>query len=209
MFYGNNFSIVIAGGNKPNFDEFKFLFDSCNLCVCADSGWDYAKDYGIDVDVVLGDMDSVSKEFSSGVELIRFERDKDFSDTELCIRYLLDKGIENIFLFGGGEGRSDHFLSLFSLLGKYRCIKKWFTANEIFVPIFENKEEIFEFEISKTISIFPLSDNSIVSSDGLKWELDKFKLDKVNHSLSNETLKNKVIIKSHLGNCVVLINIKV
>ncbi len=206
MINDEKFSIIITGGETPEFDRVEALFNFAEFCVCADSGWDYAKSYGIDVDVVLGDMDSVSSEFSDDVKLIRFDRDKDFSDTELCIKYLIDKGVKNIFLIGGGGGRSDHFLSIFSLLEKYRVLKKWFTANEVFIPIFEGDELVLDLDISTIVSIFSLSDKSVVSSDGLKWELDSFELDRLKHSLSNETNKDTISIKSLSGNSVALIN---
>ena len=87
-----------------------------DLVVCADSGYVSARDAGIDVDVLIGDMDSIPPEYldmarGSGVEISSHPADKDRTDGELALIAALERGSEEIVIIGGREGRLDHIIS--------------------------------------------------------------------------------------------------
>jgi thiamine pyrophosphokinase len=85
--------------------------------IAADAGADLALALGIKVDVVVGDLDSVSP---ATLALIRgvepHPADKDETDLELALRAALRFEPERVLVVGGAGGRLDHLLGGLLLL---------------------------------------------------------------------------------------------
>ena len=90
--------------------------------VAADSGLDHARALGLDVDLVVGDRDSVSPDALAWAEdraipVERFPVDKDATDTELAVVAAIEHGARHVVLLTGAGDRLDHVLSVVLLLG--------------------------------------------------------------------------------------------
>jgi thiamine pyrophosphokinase len=110
--------VVVAGGGAP-------ILDRADLpagapVVAADSGVDTAMALGLRVDVVVGDLDSVSPEGLAAAERAgaRIERHpvaKDATDLALAIEAALgllgDRPGGRLVVLGGAGGRLDHLLA--------------------------------------------------------------------------------------------------
>lgn len=106
-------AIVLAGGDTVDPDVIEDLpHDGFN--VAADSGLDQALALGLEVDLIVGDMDSVSPEALSAYDGVAIElhpADKDQTDLELALRAAIRMGVDRIIIVGGSGGRLDHFLA--------------------------------------------------------------------------------------------------
>jgi len=80
-----------------------------DLVLCADSGYVLAEKAGVAPHYIIGDFDSAS--MPAGENVIRHPVVKDDTDTMLCVRFALDRGIEDILIVGGIGGRIDHTLA--------------------------------------------------------------------------------------------------
>jgi thiamine pyrophosphokinase len=118
-------SAVIVIGGDP-FDERavpRLPLD--RYTIAADSGLDHAMRVGLAVDLVVGDLDSVTPDALRGVEVAgvaieRHPRDKDAIDAELAIDAALARGLDHLVVLGGGGDRVDHALAGLLLLGQPR-----------------------------------------------------------------------------------------
>jgi thiamine pyrophosphokinase len=100
--------IVLAGGSDP---PEALLLPADVVVVAADGGADLAAGLGLTVDLVVGDLDSISAEASAGIERVeRHPVEKDATDLELALRAALCFGPERILVVGGAGGRLDHLL---------------------------------------------------------------------------------------------------
>lgn len=91
------------------------------LVVAADGGARVAAHYGVKVDVVIGDMDSldtaeVEALARSGAELRRHSQEKDETDLELALMLVCERGARWIRIIGAVGGRLDQTLSNIYLL---------------------------------------------------------------------------------------------
>ena len=77
--------------------------------LCADGGWELARRAGVTPDCVLGDFDS--SDAPAGVTVRRFPREKDDTDTMLCLKQGLAMGFDDFWIVGGFGGRLDHTLA--------------------------------------------------------------------------------------------------
>ncbi|WP_083963679.1 thiamine diphosphokinase [Spirochaeta cellobiosiphila] len=196
--------IVISGGQGP--DSLNFDLSQYKV-VAADSGYDYAKKYNIKVDLIVGDMDSIAElksvEENNDIKIMKFIKDKDYSDTELAIKYLY-KYSDHIELLCGDLGRIDHLLNNLAMFEKYFKLKAWygncFTALRVSKGISN-----LNFELNTVISLFPISNKAMVTSRGLKWELEQRLLTKKDFSLSNVVKESSLVIKVLEGEILLIV----
>jgi thiamine pyrophosphokinase len=112
--------VVVAGGRRlPQVVPAEV--SAASVVVAADSGLDLARELGLAVDVVVGDLDSVSTTAltwarDSGIAVEASPPDKDQTDLELAICRAVGDGIERLVVLGGAGGRLDHLLANVAVL---------------------------------------------------------------------------------------------
>lgn len=192
-------AIVVTGGNAPLFIPDTLPLDDAYI-IAADSGLDIAEILGLKCNLAVGDFDSIENQtLLSNVEYEEYPKDKDYSDTELAIKHIKDMGFDSYILIGGGEGRMDHLINIWSLFNKYGSPICWITRKESMYLV-ETKRSFITAK-GESVSIIPsnLKDESVVNCDDLKWKLNNFKIDNSHLSLSNEATKGNLVIDSKLG----------
>jgi thiamine pyrophosphokinase len=79
--------------------------------IAADGDADLAGAAGLEVDLLVGDLDSVSAETLAGISAVeRHAVEKDASDLELALMAALDPEPDQILVVGSAGGRLDHLL---------------------------------------------------------------------------------------------------
>ena len=86
-----------------------------DLVIAADGGYDTLKKRGVRCELLIGDMDSISK-VTPEVERLRFPSRKDETDTYLAYREGVARGYTDFELYGCVGGREDHTFANYSLL---------------------------------------------------------------------------------------------
>jgi thiamine pyrophosphokinase len=106
--------VVVAGGpERPA----AVVVPPGATVIAANGGVALAAELGLGVDLVVGDLDSISAERLAAVPCVeRHPEAKDASDLELALRSALGLGPERIVVVGGGGGRLDHLLGSLLLL---------------------------------------------------------------------------------------------
>jgi thiamine pyrophosphokinase len=87
-----------------------------DFVIAADSGLDHAESLGLTVDLLVGDLDSVTDEAlararAGDTEIEQHPEDKDATDLELALGAAVRHGAGRIVVVGGGGGRMDHLLA--------------------------------------------------------------------------------------------------
>lgn len=167
-------SILVTGGELPEFEYVKHLFKGKYVCV-ADSGFDWVLENNIDFNVLVGDMDSVkaynelSKVDKHKIKI--FDKDKDDTDTIIGLKHLSEMGFNEVAIIGGGGGRLDHLLGILSLFKTDLAPSVWYTRNEV---VYKTRNHFsLNSHQHKSISVFPLDKvHCSIRSYGLKWKLD-------------------------------------
>jgi thiamine pyrophosphokinase len=180
--------LVFTGGEGPNAKFCAELAASSGLIVACDSGLALAENSGVYPDWIVGDMDSL--DYPSRLDkyapdrVLRFSAHKDFTDTELALNLLWEKGCDNIAIAGGGGGRLDHLLAMSALFERDRAPSRWFTARE---KAFSVSSAFFcSAKKGALVSVFPLENGPWkAKSSGLKWPLDRVVWKRGIFSISN------------------------
>ena len=179
--------LIVIGGSAPS--SFSFDRSSYGSVIAADSGYDTARRLSIPVDAVVGDLDSTAyREEIEAMGIKACSHDKDESDTELAISF----GSGEYDLVGGGEGRIDHTLSLFSTFIRCGYPSLWFMRVDTVASLSGHVE--ISADVGTELSFMSVEGAVHVRSDGLVWELDGFPLSSSSVSLSNRMRSSRVIL---------------
>jgi thiamine pyrophosphokinase len=121
---GRRAVLVFAGGDRPE-PHGPARTEGADLVIAADSGLGHARALGVQVDLVIGDLDSVDPReldaaVAEGAVVERHPAAKDATDLELALDAALDRGATTIHVVGVGGGRLDHFLGNVLLLASPR-----------------------------------------------------------------------------------------
>jgi thiamine pyrophosphokinase len=116
-------AIVVVGGQGP---ALGVIDDAGAFVIAADSGLDRALEMGLRVDLVVGDLDSVTDEAlasarAAGVPVEVHPVDKDATDLELALGVCVARGATQVQVVALDGGRPDHWLANVSLL----CSPRW------------------------------------------------------------------------------------
>lgn len=189
-------ALVFTGGKSPSLGFDRSIIPPCDFVCAADSGLDIAYSMGYKVDTAIGDFDSLSDHaLLDSVHHICLEREKDVTDTEALLQLITGQGVTSYVLVGGGEGRFDHLLHLYSLFATYGAPDLWLTARE---RLFLVRNELSMPELTgKTVSIIPATycGASLVSSENLRWELASFRIDMRRQSISNRCVADTLHLR--------------
>jgi len=112
--------VVVASGEGP-----KLTLPPAGSVVVADGGLLRARELGLAVDVVVGDLDSVTPEAlaaaeEAGARIVRHPAAKDATDLELALDEAVALGARRVLLVASASGRLDHLLGSLLLLGSER-----------------------------------------------------------------------------------------
>lgn len=175
-----------------------------DIIVGVDGGCDKANK----VDVFVGDKDSVQKEIHC-VEQILLNVEKDETDGEAAVKYLLERECKNINFYGVTGGRLDHILanlSIMALCVQNNC-KVVAYSNDCVIYI-TNNELNLNIPQNTTISLVPFSDKvHIISLEGVKWQIfDEIICKESSRTISNIANKDNIRLCVDFGIVMLIVN---
>lgn len=206
-----NRCIIIANGDINNYTWHKSQLQESDFILCVDGGTRHAVSMGIVPNVVLGDFDSLSSDIKLAIsetscQFVRYPEEKDMTDTELALKYCLEKNPEEIIFMGSLGTRYDHSLANILLLSKVPSetrVKVMNEQNEIMML----KEKLYlHGSPGDIVSIIPLSKElKGVSTRGLKYMLRNDTLCRgTSRGISNEMAGPNAIIEIKEGVALVI-----
>lgn len=196
---------VIIGAGE--FLENKIDLFENDYVIAADGGYKHCLSVNIMPHLVVSDFDSYHEEIRN-VEVIRCTPEKDDTDMLLAIHEGMKRGCDEFLIYGALGGRLEHTFANIQCL-KYLC-EHGFVAKMISkdccVQVVNDVIE-FDEENQGYISVFSLSDFSVVSIENLKYPLDHGKLTtSYPLGIDNEFIGKKSKIVVHAGYVLVITN---
>ncbi len=206
------FALVLAGGDPPDRNILDDAQDA-EVVVAADCGVRIARTHGLCIDLVVGDLDSVSTgdiawAKAEGAEVIEVPKDKDYTDLELALERASLAEVQRIVVVGVEGGRVDHELGNWAVLCAPRSqLVEIVTAGgtvSILHGDLVNKIELTG-EPGDVVSILARNgDASGVTTTGLRWPLDDATLSPVSSlGVSNEIVDTEATVTVQSGTVMV------
>jgi len=205
--------IVFTGGKGPSSSLIRSLLNGREIfAVAADSGLIAAESAGFKPALVIGDMDSLDGSRLSAYpphNVMRYPRDKDYTDTELALQKVIDKGCDEIWIIGGGGGRIDHLFGICSLFERAAFPRRWITDSADIFCLDADDETYNEISCrlaeNACVSVFPLGLGPWkAKSKGLKWPLAGLPWARGFFGISNAAEDGNFLIKAEAGRFMVI-----
>lgn len=178
--------LILANGDwdgPNNLTQLHKLAESAAHIVATDGALDHATNCGIEVQTLIGDLDSLVDSTNledrfPNLEILRYPEDKDWTDLELAIDWALKQAPTSILIYGAAGGRIDHTMANLALLEKglhSGVSMKLISGNES-VQLIQGSLALENAERGDRISLLPISLFCTVSTQGLQYALSGEKL---------------------------------
>ncbi len=202
--------VIIAGAPNPDIDFIRQTAQTADCVICADRGYAYARQAGIEPQVVIGDFDSFTELLPQNKEIITLQREKMFSDTVHCIDKAIKMGYNNLVILAATGGRLDHTLCNCYAL-EYAAdhgANAMLLSEKERVELLTNESRTYEEMNGRTFSLFPFGAASAeVSIEGAHYPLDCYTMTSGTPiGLSNIFEGEKSCITVHSGKVILIIN---
>ena len=189
----------------------EFLENSLDLyendyIIAADGGYAHCMQVGVKPHLVVADFDSF-KGSVEGVSVLRSVPEKDDTDLMLSIQEGLKLGYKEFVIYGALGGRLEHSLGN---IGCLHYLNKhdahgMLISKDCKVEVLS--KGIYTYEDEGYISIFSMSEKTIVSLRNLKYELDYYELNNYTTlGVDNEFINEIATIEIYEGNLIVVRN---
>jgi len=170
--------LVLANGEWTDVERAVRLAERARYVIAADGAWAKASKAGIRVDLVVGDLDSLSETElealqTSGVSQRCYPPEKDATDLELAIDHALTLSPAAIWVFGALGQRLDHGLANLGLLerGREESVPIRLVNGRETAWMCDAHEHLGLAAVGDRVSILPVSECAVVSTVGLQYPL--------------------------------------
>lgn len=174
--YGDGI-VVLANGRFPISSHCLEILNNATRIICCDEAADRLLEYGRVPDVIIGDLDSISKETKQKYqEIIQTREDQETNDLTKAVTYCVEQQYTSVTILGATGIREDHTLGNISLLLEYnKQIDARIVSDYGEFSILNNGEEVSSHP-GEQISFFSVDNHVRATSEGLKYKLDNMQL---------------------------------
>ena len=194
--------VAVVAGSELTAELNAAALASVDLLVAVDGGADALARVGLEPEILVGDLDSISIQTRAalearGVEVLLLPTAEDETDTEAALRLVVERGGDDITVYGAlGGPRLDHLVGNLLLLSSpwlaavhVRMVDDW---HEAFLV---KGDSTFGGECGDTVSLLPLTPKvDDVWTEGLLYQLDHEPLSQsatrgVSNAMTGETAR--------------------
>lgn len=188
----SHFTVILADGDPPRNTQPLELLQQADRIVCCDGAAALLPEYGLEPEVVIGDLDSLPPQWKEkyAPKLVHV-REQETNDLSKAFRYCMEQNWRDIVILGATGKREDHTLGNLSLLADYSKLADSVRAVTNYGVFFvANKPGEFASVPGQQISIIALQTDTEVTSSGLKYPMDKLRLNRWWQATLNEAEGN-------------------
>ena len=169
MYYSTQKKLLIVGGADFSEELFKEVYDNEIPIIAADGGVNFLTEKNISPELVIGDLDSVSKQKIQNIQPEKIIRISEQDSTDLE-KVLFNTQSPLTIGIGFLGSQIDHELAALSALVKFSHKKIIFIGEHDIVFLVPPSFSLRSFD-GMRVSLYPL-DEVKVHSDGLQWATD-------------------------------------
>ncbi len=202
-------ALLFLNGKKPKFSYFTTdFFNTFSLRIATDGAYNYLKNSDIKIDIVIGDMDSVTQNAEKENPTFIRIADQNTTDFEKALQYLIENSYKEVAIFGANGKHSDHFLGNLSAAIQYKDNLKitFFDKHFRYFFLTKNQANIFDEVQGKIISLFPFHEAENITTKGLEFALQHEDLHiQKRIGIRNKAIQNQIEITFTAGNLLIFI----
>jgi thiamine pyrophosphokinase len=202
-------AVIVADGDFPVNEIALGYIRNAERIICCDGSAASIISAGYIPAAIVGDMDSLPADLSIAYkDRIFRDDDQETNDLTKAVTWCSVKGYRNIVIVGATGKREDHTLGNISLLAEYAKIADvmMVTDTGILKPYLSGSA-ISSFP-GQQVSVFSIDSDTEISSEGLKYPLDKKRLENWWVATLNESLGDSFTLTFKSGRVLVYLKFK-
>ena len=217
-------AVIVGNGQFPKKEYPLYLLESADYVICCDGAIDtYLRHFrGRNLrrpDVVVGDMDSLSKKTAERFRDIAVKIDEqETNDQSKAFHYILEHfpDVDTVHILGATGKREDHTIGNLSLLMEYaREMRRQDCGRTVSVDIVSDWSTAFAITDSCTLDVgegrsvsIICPDNSLnIKSEGLVWPTDNVVFDNLWQTTLNRASADRISLTfSHPSIALIILN---
>ncbi|MHB1461264.1 MAG: thiamine diphosphokinase [Armatimonadota bacterium] len=201
--------LLMLNGQPPSVELTQHCTRLSELVVAADNGARHLLDAGVEPNLIVGDIDSLSPDLATMYQqcLCKVETQEN-TDLEKSLTAIISAyPSAHVTILGGTGRRLDHEL------GNFLCAATW--ADRLSLRIVSDSESVYfpraaqtlkvHTAIGQTVSLFGLPQAEGVCTSGLRWPLCDELLPMGTRGVSNETTEDHITVSFRAGRLVVVL----
>lgn len=169
--------VILANGLFPSRMQNLEILKDAEKLICCDGAADKLISFGLSPHVIIGDLDSISREAKTlYTSILVHDPDQESNDLTKAVRFCIEQGYPSVSILGATGLREDHTLGNISLMLEY------FPAIEVRIisdfgvfSLVQSGERVPSY-VGEKLSIFSLDNSVRVSAKGLKYPLNELQL---------------------------------
>ncbi len=190
----DKYALILAGGDEVKKDLLARYIKGSDFVVGADKGAETAYKNNFNIDLVVGDFDSINPTILDKFKnrIIKYPVEKDKTDLELALDIIIEKKYDNIIILNALGNRLDH------TMGNLFLLENFYNIN---IKIIDNNSETFLLSANKIIlenkdglllSIIPISESIHIDRlTGVKYPLENRKVNRGSTLCISNIIKDK------------------
>ena len=192
--------LIVLGGDAPGVELLKSCVQEADFSIAADRGLEAFDAAGLEPDMLIGDMDSVSPDvlarYESRLSEDRLNCIKNDTDCEYAMNLAISKGATEIILLGALGGRLDHALANLMMIVRAARHGVWAEIRAEGVRIVRiNGSYTLTGAKSGTISLLPLGTARGVTIRGCYYTIEDFTLENdTSRGMSNVVTEDEAVL---------------
>ena len=176
----NTYALLLLDGEEPSKKILEQFVKNASCIIATDGAAAYAHGNNIPLNIIIGDMDSLSKDIrkeyeTKGTHIIE-EPGQESNDFEKALRIILSESLGNDVVVLGIHGkRTDHLLTNFSVMlrhtDSFNSLIAYDATHEHHFLTEEKHWYSFDYPVGTLISLTPLPQAQGVTTSGLYYPL--------------------------------------
>lgn len=198
-------ALIIGAGSIENPDIYERIISGFDYIITADGGYDNSLILNLKPDLLVGDFDSIDKNtvknLPKDLKIIKYPSEKDMSDLEIALEYLVENSFTEAVIIGGIGSRLDHSISNILTIFKYSSKNLEITVVNDKNIISRIKTKMYIEKDNYYYSLIPISvEGIVVSLNGFYYDLTKQPIEFGSTlGVSNYIIKEHSTIELHSG----------
>lgn len=171
------YTVIVADGIFPKHEIPLSYMRNAERIICCDGGAESLIKAGFIPDAIVGDMDSLSQSIAGRFQDRIFRNgDQDTNDLTKAVAWCSERGYRELVVLGATGKREDHTIGNISLLAEYikKVNVKMVTDTGKLTAIMESS--VVQSFPGQQVSIFSIDPDTEITSQGLKYTLERKKL---------------------------------
>ena len=187
--------VILANGLFPSRPQSLEVLKDAEKRICCDGAADKLIAFGLSPHVIIGDLDSLSKEARIlYASVLIQEDDQESNDLTKAVRYCTEQGYSSVSILGATGLREDHTLGNISLMLEYFSGIDVQIISDYGIFFLVQSGERIESYVGEKISIFSVDNRVRVNATGLKFPLKDLHLFNWYTASLNEAIADHFIL---------------